>query len=112
MRPQCQRAKLSTTLDKTTGNVTIGNYVRIGHRCSIITTDHNFSDKKKAIYEQGIVTGPVVIKNNVWIGCNVTILRGVTIGEGAIIAAGALVNKDVPKNAIYGGVPAKIIKSR
>ena len=41
---------------------------------------------------------------------NSTILPGVTIGDGAIIAAGAVVSKDVPENAVVGGVPAKIIK--
>ena len=45
-----------------------------------------------------------------WIGGNVTILPGVKIGNNTIIAAGAVVNKDVPDNAIFGGVPAKKIK--
>ena len=40
-----------------------------------------------------------------------TILKGVTIGEGAIISAGAVVNKDVPPYEIWGGVPARKIKS-
>jgi len=38
-------------------------------------------------------------------------LPGVTIGENAVVAAGAVVSKDVPANAVVGGVPAKIIKS-
>lgn len=37
-------------------------------------------------------------------------MQGVTIGDNAVVAAGAVVNKDVPKNAVVGGVPAKIIK--
>lgn len=52
----------------------------------------------------------VIIENDVWIGCNVTLLSGVTIGRGAIIAAGAVVSKDIPPYAIAGGVPAKVIK--
>ena len=46
----------------------------------------------------------------VWLGANVTVLQGVTIGDNAIVAAGAVVTKDVPANAIVGGVPAKMIK--
>lgn len=52
----------------------------------------------------------VIIENDVWIGCNVTILAGVHVGRGATIAAGAVVNKDVPAYSIVGGVPAKVLK--
>lgn len=52
------------------------------------------------------------IGNDVWIGCNSTILRGVKIGHGAVIGANSLVNKDVPPYAIVVGSPAKIIKYR
>ena len=54
----------------------------------------------------------VSIGNDVWIGSHVLIMDGVTIGDGAIIAAGAVVTKDVEPYAIYGGVPAKLIKYR
>lgn len=52
----------------------------------------------------------IIVEKGVWIGANATILPGVHIGEGAVIAAGAIVNKDVEKNCLYGGVPAKLIK--
>lgn len=52
------------------------------------------------------------IGSDVWIGCNVTILRGCKIGDGAIIGANSLVNKDVPSYAIVVGSPARIVKYR
>jgi len=60
----------------------------------------------------GMVSVPVVINDEVWIGAHVTILKGVIIGKGAVIAAGSVVNRDVPPFAIYGGIPAKMIKMR
>lgn len=36
-------------------------------------------------------------------------MPGVVIGEGAIVAGGSVVTKDVPKGAIVGGNPAKVI---
>lgn len=50
---------------------------------------------------------PVKIGKGVWIGAHATILSGVTVGDNAIIAAGAVVTKDVPSNAVVGGVPRK-----
>jgi len=52
------------------------------------------------------------IGNDVWIGCNSTILRGVTIGDGAVIGANSLINKNVPPYAIVVGSPGKVVKYR
>ena len=52
----------------------------------------------------------IEIGKNVWVGANVTVVAGVTIGDNAIIGAGSVVTKDVEKNTIVGGVPAKKIK--
>lgn len=54
---------------------------------------------------------PVIIGNNVWIGCRAIILKGVNIGDGAIIAAGSVVTKDIPEYSIAAGVPAKVISN-
>jgi maltose O-acetyltransferase len=55
---------------------------------------------------------PVIIEDDVWIGINVILLPGLTVGRGAIVAAGSVVTKDVPPDAIVGGNPARVIRSR
>jgi acetyltransferase-like isoleucine patch superfamily enzyme len=106
---------------------TIGSFCSIGqrlmsagatHPTSWVSTSPVFYSNQKqcgfsfsnASYFKEI--HPISIGNDVWIGNNVTILGNVTIGNGAIIAAGAVVTKDVPDYAIYGGVPAKLIRYR
>jgi acetyltransferase-like isoleucine patch superfamily enzyme len=52
----------------------------------------------------------VVIGSNVWIGSKSIILKGVNIGDNSIIAAGSVVTRDIPKNVIAGGVPARVLR--
>lgn len=52
----------------------------------------------------------IIVEEDVWIGCNVTLLSGVTIGRGTTVAAGAVVSRSMPPYCICGGVPAKFIK--
>jgi len=89
------------------GGITIEDDVLIGPRVNLVTENHPADPAER----RSLITKPIVIKRNAWIGANATILPGVTIGENAIVAAGAVVSKDVPANAIVGGVPAKFIKS-
>lgn len=56
--------------------------------------------------------GDVIIKNDVWIGGNSTILSGVNIGNGAVIGTGSVVTKDVPSYGIVAGNPAVLIRYR
>lgn len=52
------------------------------------------------------------IGDNVFISTGVKIIGGVTIGDNVVIGANSVVVKDIPSNAIVGGVPAKILKYR
>lgn len=94
------------------GGVLIGNDVSIAHSVTIMSEEHEYSDRSLPIKDQGKTYAPVTIMDNVWIGAKATILSGVTIGTGAIVGAGAVVTKDVPDNSIVAGVPAKVIKTR
>ena len=113
------------------GNLTVGDYTFIGRGTEIevsnrITignngliapnvyiTDHNHGiEPGTPMNAQQCKASPVEIGNDVWIGTGCTILPGIKIGDGAVVAAGAVVTKDIPSNAIVGGVPAKILRYR
>lgn len=93
-------------------SVKIGKNVMIAQGVSIRDTDHSFDLVDTPMIFQGIVTSPVIIDDDVWIGYGAVITKGLTIGRGSIIAANAVVTKNVPPYAIVGGVPAKIIRFR
>jgi len=94
------------------GEVTIGDGVMIGTDCSIISDAHNFSERSVPMRKQGHTAKPVIIGNDVWLGCKVTVLGGVKINDGAIIGAGSVVTKDIPPYAIAMGVPCRVKRFR
>ena len=79
--------------------VEIHDNVQIGSHCSIYS--NSTIDNKK---------GPVILKRNCRIGTHSTIMPNVTVGENSVIATYSFVIKNVPKNQIWGGIPAKLIK--
>ena len=93
-------------------------HVRIGEQCVIadramfIDFDHGIVEVERPIRQQGIYKRDVEVGNNVWIGYGACILRGVSVGDNSVIGTNAVVAKDVPANAIVGGVPARIIRMR
>lgn len=93
-------------------NVCIGDYVLIAPGVTIIGVDHEQKDINIPIALQGEIRKRIVIEDDVWIGTNAIILKGVHIKHGAIIGAGAVVVKNCEEYCIYGGVPAKLLKSR
>jgi acetyltransferase-like isoleucine patch superfamily enzyme len=99
---------------------TISSYrsVRIGEQCVIadramfIDFDHGVVEVERPIRLQGIYSRPVEVGSNVWIGYGACFLRGVRVGDNAIIGTNSVVTKDVPANAVVGGVPARLIRMR
>ena len=94
------------------GGVSIGRYFHTGRNLTIYSGNHNYNSKESIPYGKTSILKPVIIKDFVWCGANVTICPGVIVGEGAVIGAGAVVTKDVPNCAIVAGNPARIIKYR
>ena len=62
---------------------------------------------KRKLYSKG----PVSIEKNVWLGEGVVVLPGVTIGENSIIGANTVITRNIPRNSVVGGNPARIIRT-
>lgn len=99
-------------------HIEIGNHVLIGADTIIMDTNfHSLNHLIRGTNKEGtkhkgtVGTAPVYIDDNVFIGTRCIITKGVHIGEGSIIAAGSVVVKDVPAWQVWGGNPAKFIKS-
>jgi acetyltransferase-like isoleucine patch superfamily enzyme len=93
-------------------HVSIGRECVIADRVMLIDFDHGMVEVERPIRLQGIYKRDVRVGNNVWIGYGACILRGVTVGDNAVIGTHAVVTKDVPANAVVGGVPARVIRMR
>lgn len=94
------------------GKVRIGSKVEIAPGCAFYCYDHGMTPNIPIMDLPLVSKGDVTVGDGAWLGYGVTVLQGVTIGEGAVVAAGAVVTRDIPANAIAGGVPAKVLKMR
>jgi bifunctional UDP-N-acetylglucosamine pyrophosphorylase / glucosamine-1-phosphate N-acetyltransferase len=79
------------------GDATIGKKVNIG--AGTITCNYDGNGKN-----------PTIIKDNVFIGSNSSLVAPLSIGEGAATGAGSVVTKDVPDKTLFVGNPAKKLR--
>jgi acetyltransferase-like isoleucine patch superfamily enzyme len=104
-------------------SIVIGSHVQISHNCNVFDSNTHPTDAKQRrldyyniIFKDGgnqndeVVCKPTELENDVWIGCNVCIMKGVTIGARSIVAAGSVLTKSIPSDVIVAGNPAKIVK--
>lgn len=93
--------------------VVIGKNVMMGQEVLMFTSNHRTDRLDIPMGAQGQTESKaIIIGNDVWIGARVIILPGVHVGNGAVIGAGAIVTKDVPDYEVWGGNPAKKMKSK
>ena len=124
--------QFGTTFWSPRRHIILGNNVGIGYRCTfqsdvevgnkvmiasdvafINSDDHLFDIVGKMMWdsERGDKY-KIVIEDDIWIGHGVIILSPACIGRGAIVAAGSVVTSDVPRYAIFAGVPARLVRMR
>lgn len=86
-------------------SISIGRHCLIGDRVEMFDTNYHE-------IEQGsdVVTAPIRIGNNVWIGRDVLLMPGVEIGDHSVIGARSVVSKSIPARVVAAGSPAKPIR--
>ena len=115
------------SLEDHQGEISIGKYclltpgvriasatkISIADGCMFANSAYISDADWHGVYDRAVPVGntaPIVLERNVWIGDRAVVGKGVTIGENSIVAAGSVVVKNVPKNIVVGGNPAKEIK--
>lgn len=82
----------------------VGKNVKIGKNCTILP-GVVFGNKHEEPDES-----PIIVGDNCYFGLGCKILGSVRIGNNVTVGANSVVTKDIPDNAVVGGVPAKVIK--
>jgi acetyltransferase-like isoleucine patch superfamily enzyme len=91
--------------------IKIGDNCLIASGCRFIDHDHGVK-LGQLMFSQHGPEKPIKLGEDVWLGCNVVVLKGVEIANGAVVAAGSIVTKSIPANEIWAGVPARKIGQR
>jgi len=105
-------------------SISIGRRCVLSYNVTVADSDFHPTDPEARLYDAianapfgdrsqrpQIVSRPVVIEDDVWVGIGAIILKGVHIGRGARILAGAVVTSNVPAAAYAAGNPARIVQS-
>lgn len=90
------------------GDITIENDILFGPYCVLAPTNHQFD---QGTYRHTSNTkGKITIKSGSWMGAHALVVGNSSLGKGSLLAANALLNCQSEDYAIYGGVPAKLLK--
>jgi acetyltransferase-like isoleucine patch superfamily enzyme len=91
-----------------------GNNVLIARNVAFVgRDDHQYNTYGKTIWDSPRGDKfKVIVEDDVWIGHGCVILSGVTIGRGSVVAAGSVVTEDIPRYAISGGNPSRVLGYR
>jgi acetyltransferase-like isoleucine patch superfamily enzyme len=92
------------------GPVKIGSQVILAQNVVLSGLNHSYTDVSLPIRLQKVITAPIIIEDEVWIGANAVLTAGVTIGKHSVVAGGAVVTKSIPPYCVAVGNPARVIK--
>jgi putative colanic acid biosynthesis acetyltransferase WcaF len=89
------------------GHVTLQRGANISQNCHLCAGTHDFNR-----WDMPLVTAPITIGENAWLGADVFVGRGVTVGELCVVGARSVVVKDLPPRMVCAGHPCRPLKPR
>lgn len=99
--------------------ITIGDNTAIGGNVKILDNDFhpiNTEDRIKLLANPKggdsnlVLSRPITIGKNCFVGCNAIILKGSVIGDNCVIGAGSVVAGKFENDCVIAGNPAKVIR--
>ena len=89
------------------GPITLQRGANVSQNCHLCAGTHDFYR-----WAMPLVTSPIVIGENAWLGADVFVGPGVTVGELSVVGARSVVVKDLPPRMICAGNPCRPLKPR
>jgi putative colanic acid biosynthesis acetyltransferase WcaF len=87
--------------------VTFMRGANVSQNTHICAGTHDYSR-----WDMPLVSKPITIGENAWLGADVFVGPGVTVGELSVVGARSVVVKDVPARTVCAGNPCRVIKER
>jgi putative colanic acid biosynthesis acetyltransferase WcaF len=87
--------------------VKIGRNTIVSQGAYLCTASHDINSPQFPL-----ITAPIILEDQVWVGAEAFISMGVTVSQGAVVGARAAVFKNVEPWTVVGGNPARQIKKR
>lgn len=95
------------------GRIICADEITIGDGVAIAWNFEALDDSRHQMIidgEKRPQTAPIEIRDDVWIGHDVSVHKGVTIHEGSVVASNSVVLSDVPPNTLVAGSPAEVVR--
>jgi putative colanic acid biosynthesis acetyltransferase WcaF len=85
----------------------VGSHAIVSQQAYICGATHDYEDPAFPLIAFSMTLGPYS-----WVCARAAVQPGVNVGEGAVLGLGSVATRDLLPWTVYGGVPARRIKSR
>ena len=89
--------------------VVIGRHAMIAAYCYVMSGgQYDYASEVPFSKQDSFSRGETHIGESCWLGAKVVVQDAVKIGTRSVIGAGAVVTRDIPRESVATGVPAKV----